>query len=77
MAILKFPNFKNGKIQTIESSNLGPGGTFWGQGGTKIKKSKKIFFNKTYQVDTSQKGKIERNTIKILSDRLEVTIKSY
>jgi hypothetical protein len=55
----------------------------WGQGdifrkGAPIfKKSKKYFFNKTYQVDTSRKGKIEKNTIEILSDRFELTTKSY
>jgi hypothetical protein len=68
---LKFLNFKNGKILTIESFNLGLGGHF-----SPKSKNQKIFFNKTYQVDTSQKEKIERNTMKILSDRFEVTTKT-
>ena len=33
--------------------------------------------NKPYHVDTFRKGKIERNTIKQLSDRLEALTKSY
>ena len=44
---------------------LGPGGPIFRQGGPKIKKSKKF---KPYQVDTFRKGKIERNTIKQVSD---------
>ena len=53
---------------------MGPGGPIFRQGGPKIEKSKKF---KTYQVDTFRKGKIERNTIKQLSDRLEALTKSY
>ena len=53
---------------------LGPGGHIFRQGGPKIEKSKKF---KPYQVDTFRKGKIERNTIKQLSDRLEAITKSY
>jgi hypothetical protein len=60
---------------TIESSNLGPGGTFFVRGAPKSKNKKIFFLNKTYHVDTSRKGKIERNTIKILSDRFELTKK--
>ena len=65
------------KYRQLNHLIWGQGGHFGARGAPKSKNQKKFFFNKTYQVDTSQKGKIERNTIKILSDRLEVTIKSY
>ena len=64
-------------VLTIESSNLGPGGTFFVRGAPKSKNRKIIFVDKTYQVDTSRKGKIERKTMKIFSERLNQTIKSY
>ena len=63
-------------VLTIESSNLGPGGTFFIRGAPKIKNRKIIFLDKTYQVDTFRKGKIERNTLEIFSKRLNQTIKS-
>jgi hypothetical protein len=47
MAILRFPNFINGKILTIEFFNLGPGEIFR-KGGTKIKKLKKNISSTKY-----------------------------
>ena len=68
----------SGDAQYTRTNNwdlfLGPGGPIFRQGGPKIEKSKKF---KPYQVDTFRKGKIERNTIKQLSDRLEALTKSY
>ena len=61
------------KYRQLNPLIWGQGGHFGARGAPKSKNRN----NKTYQVDTSQKGKIERNTIKILSDRLDVTIKSY
>ena len=62
---------------SIDSLNLGPGGTFFVRGAPKSKNRKIIFVDKTYQKDTSRKGKIERKTMKIFSERLNQTIKSY
>ena len=51
------------------------------QNCTKILKraarTKKLFSNKVYHVDTSRNENVETNTIRLFSDRLDVSIKSY
>ena len=69
MLVQSFDPARETIVLTIESSNLGPGGTFFVRGAPKSKNRKIIFVDKTYQVDTSRKGKIERNTIEILFNR--------
>ena len=71
MLVQSFDPARETIVLTIESSNLGPGGTFFVRGAPKSKNRKIIFVDKTYQVDTSRKGKIERKTMKIFSERLD------
>ena len=75
MAICSFQVTRNTLALTIGILFRDQGqGVYFSSGGPKDKKSKKF---KPYQVDTFRKGKIERNTIKQVSDRLEALIKSY
>ena len=79
MLVQSFDPARETIVLTIESSNFkfGARGTFFERGAPKSKNRKMIFVDKTYQVGTSRKGKIERKTMKIFSERLNQTIKSY
>ena len=77
MVVQSFDPMRETIVLTIESSNLGPGGTFFVRGAPKSKNRKIFFLDKTYQVNTFRKGKIERNTMKIFSERLNQTIEIY
>ena len=55
MLVQSFDPARETIVLTIESSNLGPGGTFFVEGR---QNRKIIFVDKTYQVDTSRKEKL-------------------
>ena len=57
MLVQSFDPARETIVLTIESSNLG---TFFVRGAPKSKNRKIIFVDKTYQMDTSRKEKIEK-----------------
>ena len=77
MLVQSFDPARETIVLTIESSNLGPGGTFFVRGAPKSKKSKNNFCRQNISSGYFSERKIERKSMKIFSERLNQATKSY